>query len=68
MPARVTFAGSFRQLRGFVLRTLGTEGPRRAEDMPLPEGFTGEKPRTCLSVLEREDFLLCEKDGTYRVR
>ena len=60
------FAGSFRQLRGAVLRELAG-GPARIEDVDIPEGFTRKQTADCMRVLEREGFLVCENDGRYRI-
>lgn len=62
------FSGSFRQLRGAVLRSLGEHGPALPEKIPVPDGFDYEKLLECLSVLEKEGFLLREEDGRYGIR
>jgi len=62
------FSGSFRQLRGAVLKSLGAKGPARPEDIEVPEGFSYDDMEACLAVLEKEGFLVCEKNGIYRIR
>ncbi|MBN2049856.1 MAG: A/G-specific adenine glycosylase [Spirochaetales bacterium] len=61
------FEGSFRQLRGAVLRELGKHPRAFPEDLEIPSGFSPADLEKCLAVLAREGFLVGEKDGSYRL-
>jgi A/G-specific adenine glycosylase len=61
------FAGSFRQARGKVIRTLVSMGPSNAEEIGLASGLDGEKLYRVLEKLKTEYFVAEEK-GIYRIK
>jgi A/G-specific adenine glycosylase len=58
------FQGSFRQIRGRVLRALVSNGPLAAEDLYQAAGTEREALITALDAL-KADQLVAEKDGVY---
>ncbi|MDR0877360.1 MAG: A/G-specific adenine glycosylase [Treponema sp.] len=60
------FEGSFRQLRGKVIRTLVSEGPGSFEEIEKRTGI-GEDLYKVLGVLE-EELMVAEKAGIYGIR
>jgi A/G-specific adenine glycosylase len=59
------FEGSFRQLRGKVIRVLASEGPLTREEIDNRTGI-GEDLYRVLEVLEK-DLMVAEKAGIYRI-
>jgi A/G-specific adenine glycosylase len=60
------FAGSFRQARGRVLRTLVFTGPGSAEDIGNKTGLGSGELYKVLEALEKE-AVIAEKGGIYRI-
>ncbi|MDR1588007.1 MAG: A/G-specific adenine glycosylase [Treponema sp.] len=61
------FEGSFRQLRGRVVKTLALDGPGKAEQIGLRTGIGPEELYRVLEVLEKES-VVAEKGGVYKIR
>jgi A/G-specific adenine glycosylase len=62
------FEGSFRQLRGAVVRTLVREGPAGKEELLRRSGIeSGEDLYQVLTALEK-DQIVAESEGIYRIR
>ena len=61
------FEGSFRQLRGRVLRSLVSAGPGSAEGLSDRTGIRGEDLYRVLEALEK-DLMVAERGGEYRIR
>jgi A/G-specific adenine glycosylase len=62
------FAGSFRQLRGAVLRTLAREGAIGEDLLLMRTGIeTKEELYQVIEVLEKEE-MVAESEGIYRIR
>ena len=63
------FEGSFRQLRGRLIRTLLREGPGKTEDLRkrIDLDTNSEDLYRALKALEKES-LVAEQDGIYRIR
>ncbi|MCL2557235.1 MAG: A/G-specific adenine glycosylase [Treponema sp.] len=63
------FRGSFRQLRGDLLRALVTQGPARAEELRARLESPGEKADfyRALDALRRES-MVAEEAGVYRIK
>ncbi|MDR3146326.1 MAG: A/G-specific adenine glycosylase [Treponema sp.] len=60
------FEGSFRQLRGRLIRTLVSGGPAPAADLRTRSGIDPEDFYRVLEALERES-LVAEEEGVYRI-
>jgi A/G-specific adenine glycosylase len=60
------FEGSFRQLRGRIVKSLAFEGPAKASDLSRRTGIGGEDLYRVIKSLEKE-LLVCEQGGLYRV-
>jgi A/G-specific adenine glycosylase len=62
------FNGSFRQLRGRLIRTLSREGPGKTEDLQkrIDLDTNNEYLYHALKALEKES-LVAEQDGIYRI-
>jgi A/G-specific adenine glycosylase len=61
------FEGSFRQLRGRVVRSLVSAGPGSAEELSGRTGIGGEDLYRVLEALEK-DLMVAEEGGEYRIR
>jgi A/G-specific adenine glycosylase len=63
------FTGSFRQLRGAIMRSLVNEGPSNNEELQKRLGLE-PKAADFYRALEalKKDFLVAEDGGIYRVR
>jgi A/G-specific adenine glycosylase len=61
------FEGSFRQMRGRVVKTLALEGPGKAEQLGRRTGIGREEVYRILEVLEKE-LVVAEKGGIYKIR
>jgi A/G-specific adenine glycosylase len=61
------FEGSFRQLRGRVVKTLALEGPGAAEQIGRRTGIGPEEIYRVLEALEKES-VVAEKGGIYKIR
>jgi A/G-specific adenine glycosylase len=63
------FSGSFRQLRGAIMRSLVNEGPSNNEELQKRLGLEPKKV-DFYRALEplKKDFLVAENGGIYRVR
>jgi len=64
-----SFEGSFRQLRGKLVRTLSREGPGKIEDIKkrIDLDANSEDLYRALDALEKES-MVAEEDGIYRIR
>jgi A/G-specific adenine glycosylase len=60
------FEGSFRQLRGMVIRALAFRGPSTAEDLICHTGITKEELYKVTETLKK-DLMVAEKEGVYRI-
>jgi A/G-specific adenine glycosylase len=61
------FEGSFRQLRGRVIRSLAISGPADMETLRSRTGIKREDLYGVLNVLEK-DLLVAETEGKYKIR
>jgi A/G-specific adenine glycosylase len=61
------FAGSFREARGKVLRTLVSAGPLYAEKIGAASGLDDGELYRVLDVLEKES-MVAEEGGKYRIK
>jgi A/G-specific adenine glycosylase len=61
------FEGSFRQLRGVLIKSLVSQGPAAAEELVRRTGAEPERLYKALEALEK-DFMVAEKGGLYRIR
>jgi A/G-specific adenine glycosylase len=61
------FEGSFRQLRGALIRSLVSQGPATAEELVRRTETEPEKLYQALEALEK-DSMVAEKEGLYRIR
>jgi A/G-specific adenine glycosylase len=62
------FQGSFRQLRGAVVRTLAREGPTGKAELRRLSGIDSDEDLyRVVEALEREQ-MVSESEGTYRIR
>jgi A/G-specific adenine glycosylase len=61
------FEGSFRQMRGRVVKTLAVEGPGEAGQIGRRTGIEREELYRVLEALEKES-VVAEKDGIYKIR
>jgi A/G-specific adenine glycosylase len=62
------FEGSFRQLRGAVVRALVREGPAGKEDLRRRSGIEADKDLyRVIEALEKEQ-IVAESEGIYRIR
>jgi A/G-specific adenine glycosylase len=60
------FEGSFRQLRGSLIRTLVSQGPAAAEELRERTGIEGQDLYKVLEVLQKES-MVAEEGGVYRI-
>jgi A/G-specific adenine glycosylase len=60
------FEGSFRRLRGMVIRALAFQGPATAEDLARRTGIGQEDVYRAAESLEK-DLMVAEKEGIYRI-
>jgi A/G-specific adenine glycosylase len=60
------FAGSFRQMRGMVIKTLAAEGPGNVDDLKWRTGLGKKYLYKVLEVLEK-DLMVAEEEGVYRI-
>ncbi len=60
------FQGSFRQLRGKILKTLVSMGPSTAEEIGIASSMNGEELYRALKILKKEDMVY-ETEGIYRI-
>jgi A/G-specific adenine glycosylase len=60
------FEGSFRQIRGGLVRSLVSQGPASAEELLERTGFEPEDLYRALTTLEKES-LVAESGGVYRI-
>jgi A/G-specific adenine glycosylase len=61
------FEGSFRQLRGNLIKSLLSQGPGTAEDLIRRTGIGEENLYKVLEVLQK-DLMVAEKEGLYTIR
>jgi A/G-specific adenine glycosylase len=61
------FEGSFRQLRGALIKSLVSQGPAAAEELVRRTGVEPERLYKALEALEK-DSMVAEKGGLYRIR
>jgi A/G-specific adenine glycosylase len=61
------FEGSFRQLRGAVIRSLSSSGKGSAGEIGIRTGIEKEELLKVLEVLKK-DWLVAEEDGIYRIK
>jgi A/G-specific adenine glycosylase len=61
------FEGSFRQLRGRLVRSLVSQGPAAAEELRRRTGMDGGDFYRVLDALEKE-YMVAEDAGVYRIR
>jgi A/G-specific adenine glycosylase len=61
------FEGSFRQLRGALVKSLVSQGPATAEELVRRTEAEPEKLYKALEALEK-DSMVAEKGGLYRIR
>ncbi|MDR2020600.1 MAG: A/G-specific adenine glycosylase [Treponema sp.] len=61
------FEGSFRQLRGALVRSLVSQGPAAAEELVRRTGAEPERLYKALDALKK-DSIVAEKGGLYRIR
>ncbi|MDR0784615.1 MAG: A/G-specific adenine glycosylase [Treponema sp.] len=62
-----TFDGSFRQLRGKVVRSLAIDGKANAEELAFRTGIAPDDLYRALSALNR-DSIVAEQEGVYQIR
>ena len=60
------FEGSFRQLRGALVKVLVSRGPATAEELLRRTGSPPEKLYQALAALEK-DSMVAEKEGIYQI-
>jgi A/G-specific adenine glycosylase len=60
------FEGSFRRLRGMVIKALAFQGPATAEDLARRTGMGEEDVYRAAESLEK-DLMVAEKEGVYRI-
>ncbi|MDR2070668.1 MAG: A/G-specific adenine glycosylase [Treponema sp.] len=60
------FEGSFRRLRGMVIKALAFQGPATAEDLARRTGIGQEDVYKAAESLEK-DLMVAEKEGVYRI-
>lgn len=60
------FAGSFRQIRGRLIRTLVSEGPGSAKELAARTGIETENLYDALEALQK-DAMVAEEEGVYRI-
>lgn len=60
------FEGSFRRLRGMVIKALVFQGPATAEDLARRTGIGKEEAYKAAESLEK-DLMVAEKGGVYRI-
>jgi A/G-specific adenine glycosylase len=60
------FEGSFRQLRGTVIRSLAFSGPADSENLSGRTGIDNEKLYDVIEVLKKE-LLVAEEEGIFRI-
>jgi A/G-specific adenine glycosylase len=61
------FEGSFRQLRGNLIKSLLSQGPGTADDLRKRTGIPEENLYNVLEVLEKE-LMVAEENGIYAIR
>jgi A/G-specific adenine glycosylase len=61
------FEGSFRQLRGAVIKSLVSQGPAEIRELQKRSGIENEDLYKVLEVLEKE-LMVAEEEGIYRIR
>ncbi|GHV89663.1 endonuclease III [Spirochaetia bacterium] len=61
------FEGSFRQLRGAVIKSLASQGPAEIKELGKRSGIGDEDLYKVLGVLEKE-LMVAEDDGVYRIK
>jgi A/G-specific adenine glycosylase len=61
------FEGSFRQMRGMVVKSLLSKGPGNAEEIKRRTGIDEEDLYKVLGVLEKE-LMVAEEAGLYKIR
>jgi A/G-specific adenine glycosylase len=61
------FEGSFRQLRGNLIKSLVSRGPGSAEELIKRTGIGEEDLYKALDVLKR-DLMVAEEEGVYKIR
>jgi A/G-specific adenine glycosylase len=62
-----TFVGSFRQLRGKIIKALAVHGKADAEELARRTGIAPDDLYPALSALSR-DSMVAEQEGIYRIR
>jgi A/G-specific adenine glycosylase len=60
------FNGSFRQIRGRLIRTLVSEGPASAKELGKRTGIETRNLYEALEALQKES-MVAEEDGVYRI-
>jgi A/G-specific adenine glycosylase len=60
------FEGSFRQLRGAVIKSLASQGPAGPEELRQRSGIGDEDLYKVLEVLKKE-LMVAEEGGIYRI-
>jgi A/G-specific adenine glycosylase len=60
------FEGSFRQMRGRIVKTLAFEGPATAGELAKRTGIGEENLYEVMEVLEK-DLMVAEKEGIYQI-
>jgi A/G-specific adenine glycosylase len=60
------FQGSFRQMRGMIIKTLATEGPGNANELKRRTGIVKKNLYKVLEVLGK-DLMVAEEEGVYRI-
>jgi A/G-specific adenine glycosylase len=60
------FEGSFRQLRGRLIRSLVSQGPAGAEELRRRTGMEPADFYRVMGALEKE-YMVAEKEGVYRI-
>jgi A/G-specific adenine glycosylase len=61
------FEGSFRQMRGEVVRTLVSQGPSNTDEIKKRTGILKRDLYKALEALEKES-MVAEEDGVYRIK
>jgi A/G-specific adenine glycosylase len=60
------FEGSFRQLRGIVVKALVFQGPSTVKDLTCRTGIEKEKVHKVVETLKK-DLMVAEREGVYRI-
>jgi A/G-specific adenine glycosylase len=61
------FEGSFRQMRGMVIKTLVSQGPGSTDEIKKRTGIMKGELYKVLDVLEKES-MVAEDTGVYRIK